>query len=178
MPINRLQETEQGLAPLIQQGSKQAFADLYDKYAPALFGVIHGIVGNEKQAGDILQLAFLEIWKLRGTYNPSSERLFNWMMRIARDLALQAGTANRNSEISGRSNYVNGAEPQNETAAKYKFPEKEPGTGTASQNEALYLIYYKGYTLEEAAKELGTTTDSLHSKLSKAVHRFNDTTAP
>lgn len=45
---------EIGLGVSVKQGNRQSFGLLYDKYAPALYGIIRMIAGNKKLAEKIL----------------------------------------------------------------------------------------------------------------------------
>lgn len=56
---------------------------LYDLYAPALFGYILGKVISEKVAVQVLQKTFLKIWAGIDAYDEKNSRLLTWMLNIA-----------------------------------------------------------------------------------------------
>jgi RNA polymerase sigma factor (sigma-70 family) len=72
----------------LKERSRIAFNDLYDRYAPTLFGIIIEIVGNQPQAEAILRDTFVTIWKNIHLYDPDKGRFFLWLVHIARTTAL------------------------------------------------------------------------------------------
>jgi len=54
---------EEDLIQLLVNRDKRGIEILYDNYSSALYGVINRIVQNDEVAEDVLQEAFLKIWK-------------------------------------------------------------------------------------------------------------------
>ena len=79
---------EQELVALLRQKDDGAFSYLYDHYAGALYGVVKQIVVDIEIANDVLQEAFVSIWRKIDTYDASKGRLFTWMLNIARNAAI------------------------------------------------------------------------------------------
>ena len=76
---------------LIQAFTKQdqtAFTHIYENYSGALYGVIYRMVEDEEKANDILQEAFIKIWKSSSKFNPEVARLYTWMHTICRNTAI------------------------------------------------------------------------------------------
>ena len=69
-------QDEQQLVQELQNGNQQAVAWLYDKYAAVLYGVALRIVGTEAEAEDVVQEAFIKIWKHIGSYAPDKGTFF------------------------------------------------------------------------------------------------------
>lgn len=87
VPDDALQyETE--LIDLLRQGDDSAYATLYDRYAPMLFGVIRNIVREEADAENLLQDCFVKVWRNIGSYEASKGRLATWLLNIARNTAI------------------------------------------------------------------------------------------
>jgi len=72
-----------------KEGCLESFSNLYDRYAPALLGVIARVTGAGTTAENILQQSFLEIWRKKETYQASKESPFVWMNRIALKSAMR-----------------------------------------------------------------------------------------
>ena len=53
-----------------------ALSELYDAYAPAIYGVIIRMCKDEQQAQNILQDTFLTIWEKAHQYNPEKGRFY------------------------------------------------------------------------------------------------------
>ena len=77
--------TEEELVVLLQSGSETAFNILYDRYSPALYGIVVKIVKEEEVAQDVLQDGFVKIWKNFSNYDKSKGTLFTWLLNIVRN---------------------------------------------------------------------------------------------
>lgn len=75
-------DADQRLVDLLKNKSPDAFGQLYDQYAGALYGFICRVVSNTGQAEALLQDVFVRIWKEIDGYEPTKERLFTWMFRL------------------------------------------------------------------------------------------------
>jgi len=139
---------------------------LYDKYASILLGFILKIAGDKKTAETLLQGTFIRIKNNVKNFNPSQERFFIWMIKIARTTAEEAKAStkeNQVAEIPGHTNLVykagNGM-PINDSNTEIVSPEVD-----RDRFVVLDLIYFKGYTNEQAAKELSITLNELKTRL-------------
>src|SRR3546814_19144951 len=61
---------------------------LYDRYGKSHYGIIMNIVGEEKLAEDLLQEAFVKIWRSIQGFDRNKGTLFTWMLNISRNLAI------------------------------------------------------------------------------------------
>ncbi len=78
-------ETRQTIAAFVS-GSQQAFAALYDQYAPALLGVLVRMINNTSLAEDTLQQSFITAWKNRSMCGVNKSGFFSWLLGIARNI--------------------------------------------------------------------------------------------
>jgi RNA polymerase sigma-70 factor, ECF subfamily len=62
----------------------QAFAALYDRHAPRVFGLACRMLGRGPDAEDALQDAFLSVWKHAAVYDPLKAPVAAWVLLIAR----------------------------------------------------------------------------------------------
>ena len=73
-------------APLARR--EEAFRRLYDATSGKLYGVALKVVGNREWAEDVLQDAYLSVWRVAGTYRASLSPPLAWMGLIVRSRAL------------------------------------------------------------------------------------------
>lgn len=66
------------------------FSALYDRYAPALLGIITRIISDEKEAVKLLEVTFTKVWSEMDQYKPEKQPIFAWLLTIARNTALEA----------------------------------------------------------------------------------------
>ena len=72
----------------LKQRSNQAYDYLYDTYAPALYTCVLQIVKDEQVAAKVTTDVFLSISRDIAQYDASRERLFTWLSKLARRVAL------------------------------------------------------------------------------------------
>ena len=72
----------------MQQGDQQAFAEIYDRFNGALYGVCMGILKRPDLAKDALQKAFVKIWQKAKLFRAEKASLYTWMLQITRNTAI------------------------------------------------------------------------------------------
>jgi RNA polymerase sigma factor (sigma-70 family) len=68
--------------------SESALRELYDLTSARLYGVALRVVGNREWAEDVLQEAYLNIWRIAGNYRAALSPPLAWMGVIVRSRAL------------------------------------------------------------------------------------------
>ena len=84
----------QDLIARAARGDHACFAQIYERTHMHLFGVAVRMLGNEQAAEDVLQEAYVSIWKNAGTYRSSVDgqdiQPITWLIAIVRNKALDA----------------------------------------------------------------------------------------
>lgn len=65
-----------------------ALGELYDQQARQLFGLIMRILRDRAESEDVLQEVFLRVWQKADTYDPVFGSPRAWLLRIARNRAI------------------------------------------------------------------------------------------
>ncbi|MEY2829618.1 MAG: hypothetical protein RIQ33_1476 [Bacteroidota bacterium] len=156
-------EKKQYIAPsdLINQlkaKSDLAFNYLYQNYSKALFTIIFQTLQNQELSEDVLQESFVKIWKNIDAYDSSKGTLFTWMLNICRNQAIDKTRSKLFKNNSQNQAIENNVSVFSKTENQFK-PEYI-GLKTLTNNlkpeyrEIIDLIYYKGYTQNDAAEHL------------------------
>lgn len=74
--------------PALQRQSERALRELYDASSSKLYGLAVKVVGKRDWAEDVLQEAFVTIWRSAGDYRASLSPPMAWMGMIVRSRAL------------------------------------------------------------------------------------------
>lgn len=127
-------------AMAIGRGDQQALAKLYDKYAPALTGVIRRIVHKDEATDEVLQKVFQLVWNEAGLFDASKHSLFTWLIKISRHTAIDTLRSAA-------------AETPATTHIVYTYTDNnhEAGGKEPFERQTFDLLYYKGLTCPEAA---------------------------
>ncbi len=71
-----------------QAGDHDALAFLYARYADNVHGYVRGIVHDHHEAEDVTQQVFAKLMQAIGRYEPREAPFLAWLMRLARNAAL------------------------------------------------------------------------------------------
>ncbi len=85
------------LIALVAKGDHIAFARLYDKLAPVIYGIATRLVQNPSDAAAVTHASFLEVWRQAPRFNSDEDHVQTWVALIAHrravDHALSAAMA-------------------------------------------------------------------------------------
>lgn len=96
MPQPEIDGTD--LATLLRSaadGDRISFQQIYDRTSPKLFGVALRISGNRTIAEDVVQEAYLKIWRNADRFDPRAGGAMTWMATIVRNAAIDRIRADR-----------------------------------------------------------------------------------
>src|ERR687892_49425 len=75
---------------LVQGGNPRAFELVYDRHGGAAFSLAYRMVGNRVAAEDVVQEAFLSIWRSRMRYDSSRGSVRTWVLGIVHNRTIDA----------------------------------------------------------------------------------------
>jgi DNA-directed RNA polymerase specialized sigma24 family protein len=76
---------EQALATALKARDDRAYLFLYDNYSAALYSIIKQMAGDTGTANDLLQEVFIRCRQNIENYDAANEKLFIWLISIARN---------------------------------------------------------------------------------------------
>jgi RNA polymerase sigma factor (sigma-70 family) len=166
--------TENQLILALKNMESGAMNDLYQMYSDSLYRVISTIVQIEEVAQDILQETFIKIWKSFSQYDPSKGKLYTWMARLAKNLAIDYLRSVNHRNYAANEDF---SILTQQIDQKFQVSYNPEIIGVkdmihllnVDQKVALDLIYFKGYTHVQAADELKITVGILRSRLQSAI---------
>jgi RNA polymerase sigma-70 factor (ECF subfamily) len=170
------------LLSAVAQGDHAAYAALYDRYAPTLFGLLDRILGSRAEAEEVLQEVFLYVWRRAPDYDEARGAPFVWLTTLARSRALDRldKVASRKRTISRASSAVAPRTPDPAELASSAEEERWLLRALAeipeSQRLVLFLAYFEGLSQSEIAarldKPLGTIKSLARLGLAKLRERL------
>ena len=88
-------EIDLGLLERITIRDETALAALYDRHSRLAYSVIMRILGSTSDAEDVLQETFVRVWSRADTYDAVLGSPATWLVRIARNRAIDRLRARR-----------------------------------------------------------------------------------
>jgi RNA polymerase sigma factor (sigma-70 family) len=76
------------LLAAISRGDRQAFSKLYERTSAKLYGICVRLMGNEAEAQEVLQEAYVTVWRKAGRFEPAKASPITWLVVLARNTAV------------------------------------------------------------------------------------------
>lgn len=165
-------DDEATLVTRLQNRDKKAFEQLYERYSGALYGISLKIIQDEQLAGDVLQEAFVKIWKHINSYSRKKGRLFTWMLNITRNTAIDALRKQRTaSKIQSTGDRVHLEEkgPRTTTNIDIIGVEDMVHKLKPAHRVVIDAVYFSDLTHKEAAEALGLPLGTLKTRVRAAL---------
>ena len=69
-------------------GDRRAFALIYERTSAKLFGICLRILGSRSEAEEVLQEAYVNVWRNAGRFDPERASPISWLAALARNKAI------------------------------------------------------------------------------------------
>lgn len=177
--MTTLTELETGVpATGIALQNDDAFSDLYNNYAAALFGICLKLVRCKATAEDLLQDVFVKIWKHINTYDALKGTLFTWMLNITRNTCidyLRSKQHRQRMQVSENGLEYTGIDIATGNIA-YKEESNELKQFTQKLDpkykEVIDLVYIYGYTQDKVSEMLNIPLGTVKTRSRMAIKQL------
>jgi RNA polymerase sigma-70 factor (ECF subfamily) len=160
----------------IAAGDHAAIGELYDRYSAVMFGVIMRILRSRSDAEEVLQEVFMRVWSRAEMYDDRLGAPAPWLVRIARNRAIDRLRATRSVAVLDEADARDG-QPGTDASAM-PTPEVLAVTSQTSQTvrSALAVLppeqrtlieaaFYEGYTHSELADRFGLPLGTVKTRI-------------
>jgi RNA polymerase sigma-70 factor (ECF subfamily) len=159
----------------------RAAEELYARFASRIYGLGIVMLGSDAAAQDLVQDAFVKLWRTADRYEPARGSLDTWVLLVARSLAIDAL---RRRVLESRTLEEHGAAPDVEAGPG---PDELAVAGDLAararraiarlapeQRAALELAYLAGKTSAEVAELEGIPLGTAKTRIRTALLRLRD----
>jgi RNA polymerase sigma-70 factor (ECF subfamily) len=163
----------------ISTRDEAALGTLYDRYGSIALALAYRLLGDRGAAEEIVQEAFLSVWRRCGTFDIDRGSVKGWLMTIVRNAAID--------RRRGRFRYQQGEVDIDDVAYRLAGQDVWEDVSRAldrqsvrraladlpaEQRETLELAYYEGLTQMEIAQRTGEPLGTVKSRVRLGLRRL------
>ena len=165
-------DADRAVLALVTAGQLDALQDLYDRYKTMAYSIALRITSDASLAEDVVQDAFLGVWRNSARYVEGRGSVKTWILSIVHHRAVDAVRRRRpTTELPEREDVPPAAlqvpDVWQDVAAGIDREEIAAAMDTLSQvqREAIELAYWGGLTQQEISDRTGTPLGTVKSRV-------------
>jgi RNA polymerase sigma factor (sigma-70 family) len=164
------------LRDIVERRDQNAFAALFDYYAPRVKAYLKRLGSSDSLADDLAQEAMLAVWRKAENYDPAKAAVGTWIFTIARNLRIDSLRRERRPELEADDALqVPDPAPLPDRVAEVAQEENDVRTALKDlpqdQAEVIQLAFYEGKSHGEIAAALMIPLGTVKSRLRLAFRR-------
>ena len=171
---------DEDLMHLVARADPQAFEVLYERHAGAAFSLAYRMVGTRNVAEDVVQEAFLNLWRSGPRYERARGSVRTWVLGIVHHRAIDA--LRRSTVHDRRRTSDEGIEerleaPQRTDAEAARRQEARSvreamSTLPPEQCQVIELAYFGGFSHSEIAELLGAPIGTVKGRMRLGLEKM------
>ncbi len=170
---------DEDLMPLLHQGDPRAFEVVFDRHADAAFSLAYRMCGRRGVAEDIVQEAFLSLWRSGAHYDRTRGSVRSWVLGVVRNRTIdwfrrdsvRTGRDIQDDEAVGRLAADDDIPAEVEHRADAGRLRQALGELPTDQRRVIELAFFSGFSHSQIAELLelpaGTVKGRMRLGLSK-----------
>jgi RNA polymerase sigma-70 factor (ECF subfamily) len=153
----------------VAEGDAEAFRVLTGRHAASITAHAKRMLRDATEAEDIVQEAFLRLWKNASSYRPDA-RLSTFLHRIVHNLCVDNLRARRPGDPDAVEELASEDRPSRELGTRSRAAQVHEAVKALPERQraALSLVHFEGLSNLEAADILQVSVDALESLLARA----------
>jgi RNA polymerase sigma-70 factor (ECF subfamily) len=169
--------TDEALLTRLLSRDEAALRVLYDRHGRIAFSLAYRIVGDPETAEEVVQEAFLIVWRRAETYRPERGAVRSWLLTVVRNRAIDAVRGRASSApttpvdelplVSLDSPEADAIRIVEGRVVREALAELSP-----EQREVVELAYFGGLTYPEVAARTGVPLGTVKSRMRLAIERL------
>ena len=175
---------DENLISFVGQGDAEAFTTLYDRHSRAAFSLAYRMMGERQASEDLVQDAFLKLWRSATSYRPERGSVRTWLLSIVRNRSidqLRSHASRRRTQDKIEASAPR-SQPSEAFAETWRNSQRDQvrealNTLPSEQLKVLELAYFSGYTHAQVSElldvPLGTTKGRMRLGLKKMRDYFD-----
>ena len=171
---------DEELMRLVRRADPQAFALIYDRHCDAAFGLAYRMVGSRGLAEDVVQEAFLALWRGATRYDAARGSVRSWILGIVHNRAIDALRRTlvherRRATDEGLERTLPSVERTDAEAIRKddaRFVRRALEALPPDQRRVVELAYFSGYTHTEIAQAIDAPLGTVKGRMRLGLQRL------
>ena len=171
---------------LVHDGDARAFEVIFDRHGDSAFSLAYRMCGRRAMAEDVVQEAFVSLWRGGGRYNPARGSVRSWVLSVVHHRAIDAfrGEAVRTSRNVSDAGLAERLLASDRTDAEVERRDDARHVRAAltelpaDQRQVIELAYFGGFSHSQIAEMLklpaGTVKGRMRLGLTKMQGALGD----
>ena len=180
-PVAPGQLEDHELMSAVARGDEAAFAELYDRMARLVYGVVRKVVRDPSQSEEVTQEVFVEVWRTATRFEVGRGSARTWVLTMAHRRAIdrvrsEQASRDRTERVGHRERMRAFDEVAEEVETTFEHQQVRAALDhlTDLQREAVELAFYGGYTYREVAELLGAPLGTVKTRMRDGLIRLRD----
>jgi RNA polymerase sigma-70 factor (ECF subfamily) len=167
------QLADEDLMQLVRRGDPDAFEVVYERHGSAAFSLAYRMCGQRSTAEDVVQEAFLSLWRSGARYDRTRGSVRTWVLGIVHNRAIDAlrrGTVHDRRRV-GDEGIAERFEASERTEVEVARRDEAREVRSAlqelpsEQSQVIELAYFGGFTHTEIASLLDTPVGTVKGRM-------------
>jgi RNA polymerase sigma-70 factor (ECF subfamily) len=173
----------------LRNADPSALEVLYDRYAPAIHGLARAILRDDRLAEEATHDVFLGLWQDPRAYEPSRGPFAGWLLRVARNRAIDLLRRRREQPFAATVVAETGQtldpttwlvdpdpDPADQAASRLVGQDVRRALSrlSADHRRLLEMAYFGGLTQREIAAAVNRPLGTVKTQIRTAMHRMAD----
>ena len=167
------------LAAVAERRDREAFAELFDYYAPRINGYLQRLGAERTSAEEMAQDVMVTLWRKAELFDASKSSVATWLYRIARNRRIDAARRNR-IDFVDPSDYIFDIADENtadadgllDAQSRDDVLRRQMADLPKEQLELVRLAFYEGLSHSEIAERTGLPLGTVKSRIRLAFTRL------
>ncbi|MDB5076002.1 MAG: sigma-70 family polymerase sigma factor [Chloroflexi bacterium] len=165
--------SDENLVARLRNKDTEAFAALYDRHSRLAFGLAYRMLGEPSAAEDVVQEAFLSLWRQAETFKPDRSAARTWLLSIVHHRAIDRLRRVGSREVSDGAlegmpeRADDSIDVEHEVGVSLEAAQVRQALGTLplEQQQAIELAYFGGFSHSEIAQKLDVPIGTVKGRL-------------
>ncbi len=143
-----------------KEGDRDAVRVLYSRYSDNVYGYVRSIVKDDREAEDLTQQVFMKLMLVIGKYNDCGVPFSGWLLRLARNVALDHLRVRRPIPSEGLVELGGRVSDSARETARDLYDALD--TLSEEQRKVMVMRHIVGLSPPEIAEQMGRSESSIH----------------